>query len=248
MNVNKEILSKKIQKEGVTLESGSVFCDWRPPSEMSFTGTVTEQNLIDLNQYKGAVYNLFVDPDKYFVRPSESTAEILADAMLCFPVGASQTESTLDGEGTFDGACTLLITDSSGIKSWTAFFDISSDCPTDKSKSRILFSNRKNLNTSEGFIFGLNGANSLFYEFINKNGERNIKTLYKSIGEKSLVAVSSAGNQVSLNIYDPVYQTTTSQVFEIKEKESPNSFFYRRSRGRKPTAKRRIRRLLRRNK
>jgi hypothetical protein len=220
MNVNKKILLKRINSQASG--SGKAFYDWRAPTSMDFTGDINAQHLIDLNSYKGAVYNLFVDPDKYFIEAQ--TAQPLAEALLCFPVGVSQVDSILDDKGTFDGDCALLIAGSSGIKNWTAFFDLSSDCPVDKSKSRILFSNKNNLNNSEGFIFGLNGANSLFYESINKDGERNIKTLYKSIGEKSLVIVSKGENEISLSIYNPVYQKTNTQVFEIEEKESSNSF------------------------
>jgi hypothetical protein len=215
MDVNKQILLDKIKSQGITEERARVFYDWSTP---------VSQDLIDVNASNGAVFNLFVDPEKYFI--DSNISMIYEEAMLAFPSQFGMSSSLLDGSGSFDGESSMFITGSSKIKEWTAFFDISSNCPTavEKSKSRILFSNKKNLNSSEGFSLCLNGANSLSYEFINSNGERNVKTFDRPIGEHALVIVSRINSELSLNVYDPVYKTVDSKILDISEKESSNLF------------------------
>lgn len=226
MNVNKDILLAKIKNQGISESRAKVFYDWRPPSEMTMTAPITEANLVSANLNSYMVFNLFKATNKYFV--TNGISEISSESMCGISVGLSGSPRTLAGEGVFDGSSSVLVLGSSSIKNWTAFFDISSDCPTtsEKGKARVLFSNMSSSSDLSGFTIGLNGANSLFYEDIDINGIKNVKTFHKPIGDNALIIASKSldANSMSLNIYNPVYKRIYSKTFTTKDKTNTNLF------------------------
>ncbi|MAH51643.1 hypothetical protein CMI37_37850 [Candidatus Pacearchaeota archaeon] len=226
MNVNKDILLAKIKNQGIPESQAKVFYDWRPPSEMTITAPITEQNLVAANLNSYMIFNLFKTTDKYFV--TGGITEIDSESMCGISAGLSSAPRSLSGGGVFDGSSSVLVLGSSSIESWTAFFDISSECPTtsEKGKARILFSNRGSSTNLSGFTVGLNGANSLFYEDVDVDGIKNIKTFHKPIGDNALIIVSKSSHAsgISLNIYNPIYKKIYSKTFTTKDKTNTNLF------------------------
>jgi len=152
------------------------------------------------------VYNHLYNANEHFIDPVQfGTQKIRSNTMLGLREGP--------------GAGPTLILNSSDLKEWTMFIDMSSDCPSNREKARVLVSNKGTLDSSAGFILGLNGSNNLFYEYVDEDGTSQIKTFYKPIGESALMGVSKSkeANSVVLSIFDPVYNRIFSQNFNVKE-------------------------------
>ena len=127
--------------------------------------------------------------------------------------------------GVFNGDDIIYITDSILISDWTVFVDINELlCPTDKSKSRIILTNKNKISDTTGFIVGINGANCLFYEGSNSSGGKIIKTLVHPIGEKNLIAISRSNDSISIYVCDPIQNTIVQKSFSINETWTSGQF------------------------
>ncbi len=215
-----------MKAENVSSDRAKVLYDWILPDESSDVPGNEIANA--LSSFK-LVFNSLKDVSSHFV---DNDLNRLASKSMA---GVSRN----DLGRTFNGDDSVVVLDSSSMKNWTVFFDIFNECsiPTSlepqekrlpaRNKSKILLSNKKKLSDPNGFIIGLNGANSLFYEFTDKStGRKNIKTFNNPIQKNSIVSVSRSNdiNTLSLEVFDPDLKKTLSKTFEANEKKNNNEW------------------------
>jgi hypothetical protein len=219
MNINKTILLDKIKGQSVDSANLKVLYDWEfPESTNDFVlgdlGNISDDNKLIFNSVHGIDAHL-IDKD---------INKLASGSMLGLSVGLQHNAITKTaatyGNASFQGDDIIHIVNSPLISTWTVLIDLEEiECSTTKNKSIILFTNRNEISDTKSFVVGINGANCLFYEGCNADGDKIIKTLIKPVGEKSLIAVSRSNitNSVSIYVYDPILETITGKSFFVNE-------------------------------
>lgn len=205
MNIIKDIL---IAKAG----SPVILYDWSLPSATGdfstsvIEGVISSNNLIFNSVYSVSDHLIDSNTD----RPSTT-------ALPGISIGAQENVLTHDNKGSFSGQDVVYIPETKAITNWTAFFDIEANALQDASKSTILLTNKKQVSDASGWVVGINGSGFLFYKFKNANGNENVKTFIKPLGEKSIVAFSKSGGLISIYVYDPFLNEMYQKGFRITE-------------------------------
>lgn len=216
MNLSKDILLSMISDQSIELDSLKVLYDWEIPADnASFTTPF------------GILYNSLYSKEQHFIEGS--TTKLSSEIMFGTSVGLTDnglgTYMASNRRGEFAGDDIVYITNSNLISNWTIFIDIYEIlCPTDKSKSRIILTNKNKITDTTGFVIGVNGANCLFYEGSNSNGDKIIKTLVHPIGERNLIAISRSNDSISIYVCDPIQNTIVQKSFSINETWTSGQF------------------------
>ena len=220
MNINKEILLKVLANESIESNRLKVLYDWNYPSD---SGSLTETDYQNISLNFNMLFNSVYGIDTHLI--NLDTTKISLQSMMGLSVGLSHNATTVSSSSSgnnyaqFDGDDIIYMANSALISNWTVLVDIENfPCSQNKNKSKILFTNKNQITDTNGFIIGINGANNLFYEGSDGNGNKLIKTLIKPIGEKSILAVSRSTDLVNLYIYNPVTNKSTFESFSVGDK------------------------------
>ena len=227
MNINKEILFNVLSNESIETNRLKVFYDWEYPTP---EGSFYESDYSTISNSFLLLYNSVYGIDKHLI--DLDTSKVSTESMAGVSVGLSHGATTAgrqnsgNGYAQFDGDDIIYITNSSLISNWTVFIDIDQlPCSSNKNKSRILFTNKTEITDTSGFIIGINGANCLFYESSDSDGNKLIKTLIKPLGEKNILAVSRSNDSVNLFVYDPIKNETTLESFSVSDAWSSKNWY-----------------------
>lgn len=222
MSLDRSILKTKVKLSGVPTEGLKIIYDWYLPDPVEGLSEAQTQQLaagfdMVFNVVHGAnrhCKNLNINYASTEVNPAFSIGQNHSVAALC--VGTPCVG------GQFLGNEALYISGSEQFKNYTMFIDFDFQCHSQKSKSMILLTNRNSVDDAGGFMIGINGSNSIFYEFFDINGIKHIKTFFKPLGEKCLISISKSADLgiLSINVYDSVSKKAFSESFEISENES----------------------------
>lgn len=207
-NINQTILTSIMSKESIPSSSLKAVYDWKLPSDNNAQNVITQNNLIFNSLY--SVSDHLADAD---------TLAVSTKYMPAFSVGTANNILTHDDAGTFSGNDVMYIPQTKLINNWTMFLDLQINVSQNKNKSTVLLTNKSDVEDDAGWIFGINGAGFLFFRFKNKNGGQSIKTFFKLVKGKSLIAVSKSkeASSLSIYVYNPVLNTVHEKTFTLEE-------------------------------
>jgi len=83
-------------------------------------------------------------------------------------------------------------------------------------QNKVLISSKKNVSSTSGFIFGINGCNRLFYEYDTPSSGKRIFTLNKELDNKNLASIS----KIDSDLYIGLHQYEDLNSFSIENKFS----------------------------
>jgi hypothetical protein len=211
MQINTGILLDKLANQGIPTGNAKVLYGWV------------------VNQNEGYVYNNLVDAVGHYNASGLDASVKPGINVGNYDNAVSSPPSTTD-YGHFNEEDVLSIGSKVEYDNWTAFINFEEfTCGNkdEKTRSRVLLSSMNDPNALSGFMLGVNGANKLFYEYVDTSGVRQVQTLNRVLGEKNLISISNSKdtNAMTLGFYDPVKNQGQYASFNTQEKNNNNSWY-----------------------
>ena len=153
----------------------------------------------------GIVFNEIYDTDRHYPEPGCLNAAIYPGILVsCADHTQFDAYKGCCSMGYFDSTTAVRIGYKLPHNEWTVFLNYNNRVArNDRDRAEVLFSSMPTPTAASGFNVGLNGANRLYFEYVNTLGEKKNVVLPDQIENYNIISIAKSANDVTISNHDP---------------------------------------------